>query len=141
MKALKITVEGTVEQVDFPYVHVAELQRVVGGMLEERRIDDDIWAYIDEESKLKGLPLNVLATALCHTKQCPWLASDEFIGGTMLCIGSPDSEGNETDVPFNLEYNLSVLARRVADQSFGKYEYSFDGFIRLSLQSNKTVVR
>ena len=111
MKALKITADGNVDQIEVNGYE--DLKEHIGGWLEGLHLTDDMFAYIDEEGKMKGLPYNVLATALCQVKQVG-LAPTDFISGTMLIVGSPDEEGNDTNVPFNLEYNLSVLAREVA---------------------------
>ena len=96
MKALKITADGNVDQIEVNGYE--DLKGHIGGWLEGLHLDDKTFAYIDEEGKMKGLPYNVLATELCADLQVG-LAPTDFISGTMLIVGSPDSEGNETDVP------------------------------------------
>ena len=96
MKAIKITADGNVDQIEVNGYE--DLKEHIGGWLEGLHLTDDTFAYIDEEGKMKGLPYNVLATELCTDLQVG-LAPTDFISGTMLIVGSPDSEGNETDVP------------------------------------------
>jgi hypothetical protein len=52
-------------------------------------------AYIDEEGKLKGLPINVFGTALART--IGWLADDVLVGPVVFLGDHP--EGEESDVP------------------------------------------
>jgi len=53
------------------------------------------FAYCDEEGKLKGLPPNLLATALARA--AGWRTPD-FLCGPVVFFGPPDHDGNETDV-------------------------------------------
>jgi len=97
MKALKITVQGTMEQVEINGYD--ELKgHLDGGYLEGLRLTDDASAFIDEEGKMKGLPFNVIATELCSRLQVG-LAPTDFISGTMIVVGAPDEDGESTDCP------------------------------------------
>jgi hypothetical protein len=97
MKTIKITADGTVEQVEINGYD--ELKgHLDGGYLEGLHLTDDASAFIDEEGKIKGLPFNAVATELCSRLQVG-LASTDFISGTMLVVGAPDEDGESTDCP------------------------------------------
>jgi hypothetical protein len=54
--------------------------------------------YLDEEGKIKGLPLNERATMLAS--QAGWSgAMSDVICGPALFLGPTDDEGYDTDVP------------------------------------------
>lgn len=54
--------------------------------------------YLDEEGKLKGLPVNERATVLAA--QAGWAgAMSDFLCGNAIFLGPADSEGYDTDVP------------------------------------------
>jgi len=110
MKALKITAEGTVEQVEVNgwedyKTHVGTGD---GGLLQLLQLTDDASAWIDEEGKLKGMPFNALATELCSHLQVG-LAPTDFINGTMLVVGS-DEDGESTDCPDHILNSLKLIS-------------------------------
>ena len=47
---------------------------------------------------MKGLPYNAVATELC-TRLKTGLQQGDFIKGTMIVVGAPDDNGDETDCP------------------------------------------
>ena len=57
-----------------------ELQRIVGGYIEIKRITDECLMVVNEEGKLNGLPINDRATKLYQT--C--ILTDDFIVGDAL---------------------------------------------------------
>ena len=57
-----------------------ELQRIVGGYIEIKRITDECLMVVNEEGKLNGLPINDRATKLYRT--C--ILTDDFIVGDAL---------------------------------------------------------
>lgn len=70
------------------------LQQLVGGWLESVTVDD--WhAYVDEEGKLKGSPVNRAADALAFV--LGWRTGD-LLCGPAVFLGH-DDEGEEDDVP------------------------------------------
>lgn len=73
-----------------------------GGWLEGLRFADNSYAFIDEEGKEKGLPINELATQLC-TKYGVGLRTDDVIVGTFIIVGTLNeqgkADGDEHDVP------------------------------------------
>lgn len=71
------------------------LQDEVGGWIE--LIAGPGWsAYLNEEGKLDGLPINTFATALAKTLR--WTSYDILVGPVVF-VGPTDSRGNDTDVP------------------------------------------
>lgn len=54
--------------------------------------------YLDEEGKIKGLPLNENATLLAA--QAGWVgAMSDVLCGTAIFLGPADEDGYDTDVP------------------------------------------
>ena len=101
MKALKITAgyghTFTMEAVEINGYDELKSQ-LDGGWIEGLRLSDDCFAYIDEEGKMKGLPFNAVATELCGRLQTG-LGQGDFISGTMIVVGAPDENGDDTDCP------------------------------------------
>jgi len=104
MKALLIQTDHVVKQIEVDG-HLKSMQDAVGGMIEYLPLTDNAHAYIDEEGKLKGKKVNVMATMLCR-KLNIGLAPDDMIVGDMLILGSlnkkGDRDGEEHDVPSSL---------------------------------------
>jgi hypothetical protein len=73
-----------------------------GGWLEGLRFTDDSLAYVDEEGKQKGLPINYLATQLCETYKIGLNPSDVIVG-TFIIVGTLNEQGEHDaenhDVP------------------------------------------
>ena len=82
-------------------VHVEgyeEIVAAIGGGLLEMLMPfprSDLTCYIDEEGKLKGLPVNPVATMMTEAVLMP----DDCIVGDMLLIGFDASTGEEIDLP------------------------------------------
>ena len=95
-KALLINEDGTVQDVE--YNDYKDLQNLVGGWIEGIHIADG-FAYIDEEGKLKGKEVNLLATRIWHdaARKHNYKIND-FIVGKMVLTGKADDEGNDTDI-------------------------------------------
>lgn len=66
-----------------------------GGYLEGVSIARDCYAYVDEEGKLKNLPLNHRATVLARV--LGW-ATDDILCGPAMFFGTGDADGNDTSV-------------------------------------------
>jgi hypothetical protein len=58
---------------------------------------------------MKGLPYNAVATELC-TRLKTGLQQGDFIKGTMIVVGTPDENGDETDCP---DYLLALTGQDV----------------------------
>lgn len=91
---------------------LASFQAEVGGDLEgfgpTWQAGATAWhGYCDEEGKLKGLPVNEVATRLAHAAGWPM---GDALCGTVVFLGPPDSGGGETDVPGGLIAMLEDMA-------------------------------
>ncbi len=62
------------------------LQKEVGGYIQQLKLAPGIWAWVHEEGKLEGLPVNPKATAFCHVVG-PNIAADDYIVGPMVVTG------------------------------------------------------
>lgn len=71
------------------------LNRAVGGWLEGVALVG-VTAYVNEEGKLKGLPVNALATRLAHRDEA--IYPQDTINGDMIVLGALDDEGECTSL-------------------------------------------
>ena len=72
---------------------LAEIQQLVGGYLEP--VTGDGWhAYFDEDGRMKGLPVNVRASAFL--RHMGWRG--QYVVGDVVFLGDTP-EGEETDLP------------------------------------------
>ena len=71
-----------------------DVSKLVGGYIEFLRVGDDAHAYIDEEGKLKGLPVNEVASQFCGDYRVGLQAWDHIVG-PMLILGSRNASGEE----------------------------------------------
>lgn len=70
------------------------LRQLVGGWLESAPIfDPRLTMYCNEEGKLLGLPMNIVATLMLDPRV------EDVIAGDVLIVGGPDHEGYDTDLP------------------------------------------
>lgn len=77
-----------------------QMQALVGGWLEVVDVLEPLGSmYLNEEGKLRRLPLNQRATALIQRHNAMLL---DVIVGDAFVSGPPDREGQDTDCP--LEY-------------------------------------
>jgi hypothetical protein len=68
-----------------------ELQAFVGGYVEHVELRNVGHGWLDEDGKMKGLPINQVATNLCHLSHA--IARDDFIVGPfMLTVGKASPE-------------------------------------------------
>lgn len=79
---------------------LAQLQRIVGGLIERATPDEDIDVWANEEGLLMGLPHNPLASALLAT--C-------IVGD--VAIAGHDDEGETLPAPQHVFNMFEVLAR------------------------------
>ena len=86
-----------VKQLDYKGIR-AELD---GGWTECIRFTKNALAYVDDEGKIKGLPINELATKLCKRYQIGLNPCDVIVG-TFIITGREDMQGQLTNVPQTL---------------------------------------
>lgn len=107
MKAVLIEASGNVRRVDLPDYQA--LNAAVGGYIELINFGDTLhYAYLNEDGIALGLPYNDKATKLCY-KHNVGLIPGDFIKGTMVVVGPPDFDGNETDVSDELATYLETV--------------------------------
>lgn len=95
-KAVLITAGGEVRRIIVNGYD--DLRNGVGGYIEGLRLGDTgQYAFINEDGKLRQLPVNQRATQLCFERNVG-LHPNDFIVGNMIVVGPPDADGNETDV-------------------------------------------
>jgi len=101
-KALLIPVEGPLEEIELVPdggAQLDQLQQLVGGYIQAvnlpEQIESDATAYINEEGKLTGLPLNRRASIFMMGA----LMTGDFIVGPFLLCGFDPKRGVNTDVP------------------------------------------
>lgn len=111
-KALLVQVDGSLVEKDFEGLE--DLQSMVGGHIEM------IWlgnsgqiAYINEEGKLRNLPLNNRATQIAIDMGTQFRLGD-YIVGNMVIVGGCDADGYETDVSESL-VNILKDGKRVGE--------------------------
>lgn len=103
MKCLIIETDGKrrIESLDT----LESLQAVVGGYIEGFDLAENANCYINEEGKIDNLPINELATRLCHERQA--IMPNDFIVGPMIVYGPVDEEtGEGMDIPDCLAVEL-----------------------------------
>lgn len=106
VKALVISTNGTYEVEQIP-VTLRDMQRAVGGLLEGVALADGCFLYCDEEGKLKGRPVNHLATALAWTMG--FRRDDEIVGDVIVVgIGPGDREADVPAIAVETCKSLSV---------------------------------
>ena len=90
---------GRVRQLPLDFRAFGEL---VGGFIESLTLSSELTAYVNEEGKMQGLPVNVLADILVRAELSRIgrrLTPGDQIVGPLILTGPPDREGYETDVP------------------------------------------
>lgn len=70
------------------------LHERIGGWFQVVRAPHGAYVYLDEEGKLKGLPVNMLATLIAQE-----VGLGDWIVGPAVVVGPPDGEGFDTSVP------------------------------------------
>ncbi len=95
MKAVIVKTSGEVFEVNAE--GLSEIQRAVGGYIEAIEAGRFGSGFVNEEGKLKGLPDNVIATAVWHRANKIHKFSDYLVGDVLFC-GMPDAAGNSQDI-------------------------------------------
>lgn len=107
--ALKFSPDGTVERIALPKDSAAqlrELQGITGGYIQgvygwtgdPDTTRSDVTFFVDEEGKLKNLPINTKATALWWTLDRTMVNID-YLCGVVVVTGGADSRGDTVSVP------------------------------------------
>lgn len=95
--------------------HFTDYQKVIGGYFQVIELaNPSASLYMDEEGKMKGLPLNHRATLLMWLHN-PAFRQRDYVCGPALLLGQPDRGGVTQSVPQSLEALL-----------FGTVKYKFE---------------
>lgn len=96
---------------------LAVLQALVGGWLEGFTcIGSRVHGYCDEEGKLKGLPVNGVATSVARA--LGWPAGDLLCGPVVMLGDHP--KGDESDVPAEVvEWLTRMCGAALVDETAG----------------------
>ena len=83
-KAMALIIKTTGERLeshprDGKHYQLDELQAIVGGYIEMVRLESGQLMFLNEEGKLKGLPINPLATTLYNNP------NDVIVGDVLVC--------------------------------------------------------
>jgi hypothetical protein len=88
--ALKISTDGTTEELDFSVDELATLQQAVNGWIEPVDIEEgQATLWVNEEGKLQGLPHNNKAQVLWDNNY----SHPDHIVGNVIITGGLDSNG------------------------------------------------
>lgn len=109
--AIRIDVDGTITEL--PDVTYPTIRDAVGGYIEAAPTAASIVIYLDEEGKIKGLPLNPFADALwALVDEFGCLADGDFLVGPVVVTGPYDDEGENTPLDAAL---MALIAALVAE--------------------------
>lgn len=98
LKALRITPDGDGEVITVKTALGPMKDAIGGGHIECVTIAGVAYLYVDEEGKLKGLPVNLPASALAHGLGWP---PGDMLCGPVVFFGIA-RDGNEADVPVDV---------------------------------------
>lgn len=97
-----IKATGTIETVTPAYgkeFTLGELQKLVGGYIKAVRLNGDHIMWVNEEGKLKGLPLNVEATRTAVFCALVWnkALTDQIVGDVVIANMTESGENDEDE--------------------------------------------
>jgi hypothetical protein len=110
-KALIVRASKSIQTVDLdaPEGSYRVISDAVGGYIEAVSLDDDLTMYVNEEGKLDGLPLNLLATLLFRTR----FGATDIIMGDAILVGGVDDEGDDLGLSDSkLEEVLTLITHK-----------------------------
>lgn len=96
-KAVIIPVKGDTVEVEWEHPVYPKLREALGGWLEAVSPHEKVTLFMDEEGKLKGLPVNPIATWLWWFLQ-PETRGVDTINGTVVVTGGTDEDGETLPV-------------------------------------------
>lgn len=99
VKALVVTPEGDFSSLTIKRENYKVLNDLVGDWI-EAIYGTDWMAYLNEEGKLQGLPINLPATTIAISQG--WHGGGDILVGTVVFVGRPDEEGFDTSAPERL---------------------------------------
>jgi hypothetical protein len=107
-KALVLNTDNTITEIDLDIAgHLTSLQAVVQGDIELVALGP-LSAYVNEEGKLRGLPINRAATALWEAR---YGIGTDIILGNVILFGGPGTDGSDIGLTANQEFLVRKLAQ------------------------------
>lgn len=91
MRAMLIQSDKSYSEIDVN--GLTDLQKAVNGYIEGISLGGTLFGYINEEGKLRGLPINQLATRFWKSRR----GVDDVICGNLVVVGVADKDGNDTE--------------------------------------------
>ncbi|TFB85817.1 DUF3846 domain-containing protein [Cryobacterium algoricola] len=109
------------------FKRLSEYQEVVGGYIEAVDLGPlGASFFAHDESKLIGSPINRRAT-LAWWLACPYMRHRDTIGGDVVLVGLPDSEGDTKSVPDELIALLFTTKAYKAEYQTADSNDTFNG--------------
>lgn len=107
MRAILIPADTTAAVEEISIETYEDLNAAVGGFIQVLYYPgrEDTVAYINEEGKLQGLPINPRATALMMTPEMGYLDGD-YVAGALVLIGANLATGEDVDLPADITTKL-----------------------------------
>lgn len=125
MKVLVIDpgpVNSTARLVEVPHT-LAAFNELVGGSIEGLTLGSGVSAYINEDGKALGLPVNVVGDQIVRvllSQTGRRLMPGDVIVGPIVFLGLPDDDGEDRDVPQAfVDWFASIDGVEVNDESTG----------------------
>lgn len=88
------------------------LQTLVGGYIDVAASEDNtISIFINDEGAINGMPVNELATGFWWAVNPAARASAQYLHGTAVVAGGPDSEGETTNIPEQIAETIISMSR------------------------------
>jgi hypothetical protein len=84
-----------------------DMQRTVEGYIEATPVlnAQPITVYACDEGKIRGLPVNPLASAVGGLYPHDWIV------GNAIIVGEPDADGNDTDLTAEIAFWLNDMSQ------------------------------
>jgi hypothetical protein len=106
---IRIDVDGTISPL--PDLSYESIKAGVGGWIEAAPTAASIVIYLDEEGKIKGLPLNPVANMLwALVDEFGCIADGDFLVGPVVVLGPYDDEGENTPLDADMLALINALA-------------------------------
>lgn len=113
-QALHISVNGAVRVIDLDDGDTLTImQQAVGGLIEAVNLSPKCTLWCNEEGKLNGLPVNILASYIWHKALWPRVEEKDVVVGDVIITGGTDQHGeilpfdfDEMRTKFDVEVNF-----------------------------------
>jgi Domain of unknown function (DUF3846) len=107
--AVRVDFDGMVTVL--PDATYETLKAALGGWIERCPADPGVSLWVDEEGKLKDLPLNMTATHLwSKVDKFHCVRAGDFVAGPCVITGGDDGAGEVTPVPAWVLEELGLVA-------------------------------